>query len=99
VSQPGEKAARRAARERMVWYHDEQARLLVGRLTEVLSAYQREEIDVFEMDDLVARYGRARRALDRFCWTTGGGHVIAASLLDAGEVDDWWEGAADRRRR
>jgi len=95
---PGEKAARRAARERMSWYHDEQARLLVARLADALGAYQRDEIDVFELDELVERYRRARRALDAFCWTAGGGPVVAASMLDRGEVGDWWEDAHRRRR-
>ncbi len=73
-----EKAAKKAARERLAWYHDAEARRLALRLEEALVAYRREEIDVFQLDDVVAQYRRARRQLDYFClapWCVERGRV------------------------
>jgi hypothetical protein len=89
---------RKAAAERIAWYHDAEARRLAGRLEASSAAFLRDAIDVFALDDVVAQYRRARRALDAFCWTSRGAPGAAGDVDASGPID-WWQHATDRRRR
>lgn len=97
-----EQAEWETARERVGRYHELELAKLVEHVRAALVALDAGEIDVFEFDEIVHRYKKAAQKLWSFC--TGGGNDIkrTARLLaheqSEGEVRDWWELAAPRRR-
>ena len=97
------KAARRRARSTVGEYHAAQLAELIEHVREALARYDADEIDAFELDELIHQYKRATQELWKFC-VGGGSHVLFAArtlaLWDAeGEQPDWWEAGAPRRRR
>jgi hypothetical protein len=97
------KAARRAARELVGTYHEAKLAELIEHLRDALGRYDAGEIDGFDLDDVIHQYTRAARELWKFC-VGGGSHVLFAArtleYLEAeGELPDWWERGAPRRRR
>jgi hypothetical protein len=62
----GEKARRRAARELIGRYHDEQLRLLLDHVRAGFEKLDRGEIDPFELDELIHRYKRSAQKLWSF---------------------------------
>jgi hypothetical protein len=96
-----DKAARRAARELIGSYHQTQLRILLGHVRAGFAQLDAGEIDEFELDDLIHRYKRAAKELWKFCGSTGGQWLQAASTLtylrDRGEEPDWWASSAPRR--
>jgi hypothetical protein len=98
-----EKAARRAARELMSAYHQEQLGALLDRVREGFAQLDRGEIDEFDLDDLIHRYKRAAADLWKFCGSTGGQWIQAADALTYlrahGEEPDWWTRSARRDGR
>ena len=96
------KAERRAARERVSTYYEQELAKLLERVGEAIDKYRAGELDVHDVDDLIHRYKRAARRLYSFCWDRGGGsHVVfIAHVLDEPELGsrDWWEEAEPRRR-
>ena len=99
----GEKAQRRAARELIAAYHQQQLRALLDRVREGFAQFDAGDIDEFELDDLIHRYKRAAVELWKFCGSTGGQWLQAASALaylrERGEEPDWWARSAPRRDR
>jgi hypothetical protein len=99
----GDKAKRRAARELIAGYHQEQLRALLERVREGFSELDTGDIDEFDLDDLIHRYKRAAADLWKFCGSTGGQWLQAANTLtylrERGEEPDWWAGSAPRRDR
>ena len=100
----GERARRRAARELIGAYHDEQLRGLLEHVRNGFARLDRREVDAFELDDLIHHYKRSARELWKFCGSSGSGWERAAGTLDFlrrdGEEPDWWSiGDPDRRRR
>jgi hypothetical protein len=100
---PGEKARRRAAREMIGAYHEEQLRLLLDHVREGFARLDGGEIDVFDLDDLIHRYKRSAQKLWSFCGSSGSGWERAALTLewmrDEGEeLPDWWAAGEPRRR-
>lgn len=97
------KAARRAARELIAGYHQQQLRALLERVRDGFASLDAGEIDEFELDDLIHRYKRAAADLWKFCGSTGGQWLQAADTLtylrEQGEDPDWWERSAPRRGR
>ena len=97
----GEKAKRRAARELIAAYHQEQLRALLERVREGFAQLDRGEIDEFDLDDLIHRYERAAADLWKFCGSTGGQWLQAANTLtylrEQEEEPDWWASSAQRR--
>lgn len=98
-----EKAERRAARELIGNYHQEQ---LGGLLEHVRAGFVRldaGEIDEFDLDDLIHRYKRSAVELWKFCGSSGGQWLSAARALayqrEHGDEPDWWDAGAPRRRR
>src|SRR5580700_4642317 len=90
----GERARRRAARELIGAYHDEQLRGLLEHVREGFDRLDRGEIDAFELDDLIHRYKRSARELWKFCGSSGSDWERAARRLEFlrgdGEEPDWW---------
>src|SRR4051794_11899540 len=102
MDQARTKAERRADREAVGAYHEAELRGLLERVREGFAAYDAGEIDAFELDDLIHRYKRAAQKLWSAC-VGGGAHASrTARLLEwqagEGELTDWWELAAPRRR-
>ena len=99
----GEKARRRAAREIIGRYHDQQLRLLLDRVRDGFAQLDAGEIDAFELDELIHHYKRSAQKLWSFCGSSGSGWERAAVTLESwreqGEPEtDWWEVGRSRRR-
>ncbi len=98
-----ERAERRAARELIGRYHEEQPGLLLERVREGFTRLDAGEMDAFELDELIHRYKRSARELWKFCVLSGSGGLSAARMLqDLAERDepppDWWAAGQPRRR-
>lgn len=98
-----EKARRRAAREMIGEYHEQQLRLLLEHVREGFARLDSDEIDPFELDDLIHHYTRSAQKLWSFCGSSGGGWESAALTVEwwreQGEPEtDWWEVGRPRRR-
>jgi hypothetical protein len=98
-----DKGARRAARERIAAYHQEQLRALLERLRDGFARLDAGEIDEFDLDDLIHHYKRSANALWKFCGSSGGQWLHAANALnylrEQGEEPDWWARGASRGTR
>ena len=99
-----EKARRRAARERIGAYHEEQLRLLLEHVRDGFRKLEAAEIDPFELDELIHHYKRSAQKLWSFCGSSGGAWESAARTLEwwreeGEEQPDWWEAGRPRRRR
>ena len=98
-----EKGRRRAARELIAAYHQQQLRALLDRVRDGFAQLDAGEIDEFDLDDLIHRYKRAAAALWKFCGSKGGQWLQAANTLtylrERGDEPDWWAKSAPRRDR
>ena len=98
-----DKARRRAARELIAAYHQDQLRVLLEHVRDGFSRFDSGAIDEFELDDLIHRYKRAAREPWRFRGSTEGQWLQAANSLtylrEQGEEPDWWARSAPRRDR
>jgi hypothetical protein len=98
----GERARRRAARELIGAYHEEQLRGLLEHVREGFARLDRGEIDAFDLDELIHRYKRSARELWKFCGSSGSGWERAAKMLTFlrgnGEEPDWWSAGEPHRR-
>lgn len=98
-----EKQARRAARQVIADYHEQQLRLLLERVREGFDRLDAGEIDPFALDDLIHRYKRSARELWKFCGQTGSQWLTAVRTLEylteqGEELPDWWAAGEPRRR-
>lgn len=90
------KAERRAAREAVAAYHEEQLALLVEHVAQAIDRFHTGEMDAFDVDEVLFQYSRAAKELWKFCNMT---HVeIAARIVREEPPGDWWERGARRRR-
>jgi len=90
------KSDRRAARESVAAYHEEQLGELVRRVKLAVERFQAGEVDAFEVDEVIFQYSRAAKELWKFC---NMGHVeIAARIVRDEPPGDWWDRGARRRR-
>jgi hypothetical protein len=103
MGEPDTKATRRAARDRVAVYHQDQLQGLLEHVRDGFARYAAGDLDAFELDDVIHRYTRSARELWKFCTLTGSRALYAAGTLDhwarEGEEPDWWELGAPRRRR
>ena len=107
MSDPGTrtKAQRRADRQTVGRYYEEQLATLLERIRAGFERYDAGELDAFELDDLIWKYKRATRELWKFCSNvTGVGTAfVAPTILELeadGDAIDWWErGNPERPRR
>lgn len=100
---PGDhRARRRAARELIGAYHEEQLLALLERVRGGFARLDAGEIDAFELDDLIHRYKRSARELWKFCGSGGSGWERAANMLafwrEQDEEPDWWQAGEPRER-
>ena len=99
----GDKAKRRAARELVAAYHQEQLRALLERVRDGFMQLDSGEIDELDLDELIHCYKRAAADLWKFCGSTGGQWLQAASTLsylrERGEEPDWWARSVSRDQR
>jgi hypothetical protein len=99
VGRQASKAQRRAARQAVGAYHEEELGKLLERVRDGLARYDAGETDAFELDDLIHHYERAAQKLWSFC--TGSAERVAGVLAwmrEQGEETDWWEVGEPRRR-
>jgi hypothetical protein len=90
------KSDRRAARETVAAYHQEQLGELVRRVKLAIDRFQAGELNAFEVDEVIFQYSRAAKELWKFCNL---GHVeIAARIVRDEPPGDWWDRGARRRR-
>lgn len=97
------KAKRKSARAKVGAYHEARLAEIQDRLREALARADAGELDAFEVDDVVHHYTRAARELWKTCAMSPSQVEAVAWMLDdtaaRGEVIDWWEVGAPRRRR
>jgi len=99
-----DRAERRAARELIGRYHEEQLGLLLDHVREGFLRLDAGEIDAFELDELIHRYKRSARELWKFCGQSGSGWLSAARTLgyleaQGEDLPDWWAAGERHRRR
>lgn len=99
-----ERTRRRAARELIGRYHEDELRLLLDRVRDGFARMDRGEIDPFDLDELIHRYKRSAQKLWSFCGTGGSAWERAALTLEwwrehGEEEPDWWAAGEPGRRR
>ena len=90
------KEERRAAREKVSAYHEEQLGQLVERLADAIDRHRAAELSAFDVDEVAFQYSRAAKELWKFC--TLGNVEIAARLIADDPPTDWWDRGAPRQR-
>jgi hypothetical protein len=90
------RSERRAAREAVAAYHEEQLSELVRHVELAVKQFQAGELDAFEVDELILQYSRAAKELWKFC--SLGNIEIAARIVRDEPPGNWWERGARRRR-
>jgi hypothetical protein len=98
-----ESAQRRAVREMVSAYHQQELLGLLEHVREGFARLDAGELDVFELDELIHRYKRAAKMVWSFCGSSGSQWERAANALrglrERGESPpDWWQEAAPRER-
>jgi hypothetical protein len=87
-----EKTRRRAARQMIGDYHEQQLRLLLDHVRDGFAQMDAGEIDPFDLDELIHHYKRSARELWSFCGSSGGAWERAALMLE------WEREQGDPRR-
>jgi len=91
-----DKSDRRAARETVAAYHEEQLGELVRHVKLAIESFEAGELDAFEVDELIFQYSRAAKELWKFCNL---GHVESAARFVWEEpLGSWWDRGARRGR-
>ena len=90
------KSDRRAARETVAAYHEDQLGELVRRVKVGTERFQAGEIDAFEVDEVIFQYSRAAKELWKFC--NMGQVEFTARIVRDEPPGDWWDRGARRRR-
>ena len=94
------KAERRAERELVAAYHQEELQKLLEHVRRGFEQMDAGEIDAFELDELIHRYKKAAAKLWSYC--NSGRAQQTASVLrflrERGDSPpDWWQEAAPKR--
>lgn len=96
------KAERRAARETVSAYHEQELARLLEHVRDALDRFEAGEIDAFAVDDVIHQYKRAAQKLWSACVGSGAGTDRMARALAwqaaEGERTDWWQLGAPLRR-
>jgi len=90
------KSDRRAAREAVAAYHEQQLGELVHHVKLAVERFQAGELDAFEVDELIFQYSRAAKELWKFC--NLGNSEFAARVIRDEPPGDWWDRGARRGR-
>jgi hypothetical protein len=97
------KAERLADRTLVATYHEARLADLLERVRHGSDRSEAGEIDAFELDEVIHHYKRAARELWKRCAVSGSQVSFVARTLERwqaeGEMPDWWEAGAARRRR
>ena len=97
------KAERRAARQQVAAYHEEQLAALIQRVAEAVDRHRSGHLDAFEVDELIFQYQRAAKQLWTFCVRAGSRVELTAHIIqrmgEDGEAIDWWERGRPRHQR
>ena len=91
------KAERRAAREAIASFHEEQLGQLVEHVAGAVDAYRAGEQDAFDVDAVIFQFSRAAKELWKFC-NLGTFEITAAQILRGDAPRDWWDRGEPRRR-
>jgi hypothetical protein len=99
-----DRAQRRAARETIAQYHEEQLLLLLEHVRDGFARLDAGELDAFDVDDLIHHYRRSADELLEFCGQSGSAWLAAARTLEywrehGEEPPDWWQAGKPRHRR
>ena len=99
-----DKAERRAARDAIASYHEQQLRELLEHVRAGFAQLDAGEIDAFDLDELIHRYKRSARELWKFCGQTGSQVASAWRTLEywrehGEQPPDWWQAGEPRRQR
>jgi hypothetical protein len=95
----------RAARQRVIAYHQAQLAELLNHVAAAIDRYRTGDIDAYAMDETIHQYQRAAAERWKFCLARGGGtHAeFIAELLDRMTADaeaiNWWDRATPRRHQ
>jgi hypothetical protein len=90
------KSDRRAARQTVAAYHEEQLGGLIDHVKLAVERFEDGALDAFEVDELIFQYSRAAKELWKFC--NLGDVEIAARIIRDEPPGDWWDRGARRRR-
>ena len=90
------KSDRRAAREAVAAYHEEQLGELFRHVERAMERFRTGELNSFEVDELLFQYSRAAKELWKFC--TLGDVEIAARMIRDEPLGGWCERGARRMR-
>jgi len=90
------KSDRRAAREAVAAYHEQQLGELVRHVKLAIERFQAGELDPFDVDELIFQYSRAAKELWKFC--NLGNIQFAARVIRDEPPGDWWDRGARRGR-
>ena len=101
-SAAGRREQRQADLALVTTYHETQLTKLLERVQEGFRRFEADEVNAFELDDLIHDYKRAARELWKFCGDLSGSQVrsTARALEELGEDADsidWWERGNPRR--
>jgi len=90
------KSDRRADRDAVAAYHEEQLGDLVRHVKLAIEGFEAGELDAFQVDAVVFQYSRAAKELWKFC--NLGQVEFAARVVREEPPSDWWDRGAPRRR-
>ena len=90
------KSERKAAREKVAIYHEEQLGRLVEQVAGAVDRYRAGELDAYDADQAIFQYSRAAKELWKFCNLPP--PESSARIIDDEHPTDWWERGAPRRR-
>lgn len=91
-----EKSDRRAAREVVTAYHEQQLAELVAHVGDAVDRHRAGGLDVYDVDEVIFQYSRAAKDLWKFC--NLGQVEIAAHIIRDDPPTGWWERGARRSR-
>jgi hypothetical protein len=100
--QRDEKAERRAAREVIAAYHQEQLGVLLEHVRSGFAQLDAGAIDEFELDSVIHHYSRSAKELWKFCELPRNALSAVGTLSylrEEGREPDWWERGEPQRRR
>ena len=90
------KPERRIAREAVAEYHQARLAELVQRVGDAIDRFRADELDAFEVDQVIFQYSHAAKELWKFC-NLPDAEFTAGLIGDSAPVD-WWEQGAPRSR-
>jgi hypothetical protein len=90
------KSDRRAAREAVAAYHEEQLGELLRHVRLAIEGFQAGDLTAFEVDEQLFQYSRAAKELWKFC--SLGDVESSARMIRDEPVGGWWERGAPRKR-